>query len=191
MSHDRECSKAKNVDAKIISFDKALRSENSSVQLMVLSFIFTEGCDILHEFEGDFQLFLIICAIGLAKLRTIENTAGRARGDPKAHSECLTASEISIASGIPRETVRRKLADLSGRGWIVSDEAGGWRLVEADDAGSKRAGNPQETRARRELRSLEDRTIKRVAELLAVLSLPNADAGAAKGLLSAAFLSLG
>jgi DNA-binding IclR family transcriptional regulator len=43
---------------------------------------------------------------------------------PPLEPEALNTQSISDFSGIPRETVRRKIKELIDRGWIERDESG-------------------------------------------------------------------
>jgi len=45
------------------------------------------------------------------------------------HLEACNAYSLSNATGIPRETVRRKAAELVRRGWITRDEKGGFLVA--------------------------------------------------------------
>lgn len=67
----------------------------------------------------------------------------------------ITASRIADASGIPRETVRRKLKKLADRGWVEKGSAGAWNLVIEEN----------EAKARNGLSDLDSRAITRIAGL--------------------------
>ncbi|RNJ63579.1 MAG: hypothetical protein EDM03_04040 [Porphyrobacter sp. IPPAS B-1204] len=83
-----------------------------------------------HACDGDLDLFLIMAIIG-------ERTFSAPRApDSMSHDEFVTGTVGKIApqpinlqsiadfSGIPRETVRRKLEILIGRGWVQRGEHG-------------------------------------------------------------------
>jgi hypothetical protein len=81
-------------------------------------------------FDGDLDLFLIMAVIGD---RTF--SARRAPGDityaewqgasmPVAPPEDINIQSIADYSGIPRETVRRKLQCLIAREWVSRDDNG-------------------------------------------------------------------
>lgn len=98
---------------------------------------------------------LVLAIIGQVALNA------RAR-DPKSDVDggvSITASRISDVTGIPRETVRRKLRALEDKKWIVRQTDSSWRLAfEGDQAP-----------ARRDLAELDQRGIARLAALLTTL----------------------
>lgn len=78
-----------------------------------------------HTFGGDLDLFLVLAVIG-------ERTFSARKADPaqayddwqkggskSVMPEGINARSISHFSGIPRETVRRKLAILIEKGWVA------------------------------------------------------------------------
>jgi DNA-binding MarR family transcriptional regulator len=82
------------------------------------------------SFDGDLDLFLVLAVIG-------DRTFSERHADPKLTYEEFkfvgtpgtTAIDINLRSiaafsGIPRETVRRKIADLESRGWITRNKDG-------------------------------------------------------------------
>lgn len=81
-------------------------------------------------FGGDLDLFLVLAVIG-------ERTYSQQHADPSLTYDEFRAGQASATrirdinlrsiaafSGIPRETVRRKIAELAERGWIVRNEHG-------------------------------------------------------------------
>jgi DNA-binding IclR family transcriptional regulator len=66
-----------------------------------------------------------------------------------------SASRIADITGIPRQTVRRKLAALEEWGWIVRNPDGTCRLAHTDG----------ETAAKRDLSDVDRRALRRVARL--------------------------
>ncbi|MCA0404780.1 MAG: helix-turn-helix domain-containing protein [Proteobacteria bacterium] len=113
-------------------------------------------------FDGDLQEMLVLALIGQMHLKAhFELTqAGEALSMQKLEEPQITASRLADASGIPRETVRRKLVKLAGRGWIKQRENGAWHLVLDEDNAA----------ARRDLEGLDKRGVARVAQLYRKLS---------------------
>jgi DNA-binding IclR family transcriptional regulator len=66
---------------------------------------------------------------------------------------------MADVTGIPRETVRRKLAILEDRGWIERTPTSAWRLVVSR----------QEAAARVDLNDIDQRAMTRVARLFSEL----------------------
>ncbi len=93
---------------------------------------------------------LILAIIGQEYLTGL--FAGRAAERPV---RAISALRIADVTGLPRETVRRKLGILAEKGWIERKRAG-WALVTFDDAGSP---------ARRDLAGLDQRGLERLARL--------------------------
>jgi len=82
------------------------------------------------SFDGDIDLFLVLCIIG-------DRTFSARHVPPDLDFESwnesdaldLRTEEINIQSladysGIPRETVRRKISTLIEKGWVTRDERG-------------------------------------------------------------------
>ncbi len=135
-------------------------------QRRIIALLFDQACDVLKAFDGDFRLFLILCLVGRATLQARAGLSDNGSRAQDGRAEGLNASDIAFASGIPRETVRRKLADLARRGWLVCDGQGMWRLAPDDDS---RATGLNGARARRELCGLENRTVGRLVDLVSAL----------------------
>jgi hypothetical protein len=80
-----------------------------------------------REFGGDLDALLILGAVATGSRgegwREILLSDGRGRGN--THSATNTQS-IAHVTGIPRESVRRKLAQLEAKGWVTRDGAGNW-----------------------------------------------------------------
>ena len=83
-----------------------------------------------REFDGDLDLLLIMAVIGERRLQkrvepgglTYENLgAAPSRSDG---GDTVNAHSLSAYTGMPRETVRRKVAALIERGWIDRDSRG-------------------------------------------------------------------
>lgn len=92
-----------------------------------------------REFEGDLLLPIILGEIALhnvKKLYTVEKTCLKALRDiPKGverrrYLEPTNAFSISEATGIPRETVRRKIFKLVEKGWVVKGSRGELLITE-------------------------------------------------------------
>lgn len=79
---------------------------------------------------GDLDLLVILAVIGdrtLSQKRTDKSAShdklfGEKEGLPEP--EAINTQSISDFTGIPRETVRRKVAELMDRGWVARDQNG-------------------------------------------------------------------
>jgi hypothetical protein len=93
-----------------------------------------------REFDGDFALLMTLGEIGQANLRRfVQPTATDRRdlmelaaGTPGMDSMSgCSALAAAMASGVPRETARRKVLELEARGWITRGEDGHWYATPA------------------------------------------------------------
>ncbi len=86
-----------------------------------------------REFDGDLDMMLILAVIGdrrvLQQALSKDVSYERLGRTPLPASQNVTINVLSIASfiGMPRETVRRKVAALIERGWIEREENGDLR----------------------------------------------------------------
>ncbi len=89
--------------------------------------------ELRRAFDGDLDAMLILAIIGdqrVWKRAASQDVSYALRGEtPLANSEKVASNILSIASysGIPRETVRRKVNALIDRGWIDREENGDLR----------------------------------------------------------------
>lgn len=88
---------------------------------------------VYREFDGDVLLNIVIGEIGTRNLGQFYEANRNSKtfetrlGDVSEHQRVLrpcNALSISDASGIPRETVRRKVNILIQRGWVSQNERG-------------------------------------------------------------------
>lgn len=83
-----------------------------------------------RHFDGDIDLFLVLCIIGDRTFSARHVPSGMSFDDWNSvrvdtiRSEDINVQSISDFSNIPRETVRRKLNTLVEKGWVTRDERG-------------------------------------------------------------------
>ncbi len=83
-----------------------------------------------RHFGGDLDRFLVLCVIGDRTLSRGKAPAGLKYEEMMAASwipnepEALNTRSVADFSGIPRETVRRKVLELIDLGWVERDENG-------------------------------------------------------------------
>lgn len=81
-------------------------------------------------FDGDLDMFLILAVIGdrtFSARKADPNQdfdAWQSEGFPLVAPDDVNVRSIAESSGIPRETVRRKLTLLSDKGWIARNRDG-------------------------------------------------------------------
>ena len=118
--------------------------------------------DCSRVFGADLQMVLVLAILGQraldARIQRDVSQQGSVPPEvvpPEAHG--INSSSIAEISGIPRETVRRKLEALGARGWIARDARGLWSIVT----------NADQARAREDLAELDRRQMGRVSRFLA------------------------
>lgn len=95
-------------------------------------------CELLPRyqpvFQSDFAKVLIVHAIGVASVSRLmsrpESAGYEALSEivPAELQVPVNALSIAESTGIPRETVRRKIKEMIADGFLVDDERGGYRL---------------------------------------------------------------
>lgn len=138
-----------------------LRRNYAKVQYLLVDFLAEHLADTSRVFGGDMQKAVLLAIIGQAHL-SAEHAAvasGRRVMEFPPERRGITTLRLSDASGIPRETVRRKLMEMEKAGWLTR-EGTFWVLVMQD----------HESVARADLSEIDDRGITRAARLFALLS---------------------
>ena len=86
--------------------------------------------DCRKHFDGDLDLFLVLCVIGDRTFSAAYVPPGMDFGTWNSNRASqvrtieINVQSVSDYSGIPRETVRRKLQILLEKGWVERDERG-------------------------------------------------------------------
>ena len=141
-------------------------------QYRFVEFFIDHLVDVSRAFRGDMQAMLVLALIGQSWIKAV--CAAQAEGiepaELPAERTSTSASRIADVTGIPRQTVRRKLAALEERGWILRNEDGSYRLAQTDG----------QSAARRDLSDVDRRALRRVARLFTDLEALVAAQGSAK-----------
>ncbi len=95
----------------------------------LVEFVTEHLIDCSRAFNGDLQEVLVLAVVGQVFMHVRRQDGV----DPATITRSIAASRIADITGIPRQTVRRKLASLGARGWVEQDETAGWRIVIGDD----------------------------------------------------------
>ncbi len=134
------------------------RADYPRFQYTLVEFLAAHLADVSRVFQGDLQQPLILAVLGQRRLHW-RAEAERLDGAEPGWSPAMAASRIADVTGVPRETVRRKLKLLAARGWIEQSDEGGWTLMVRDGAAPARA----------DLAELDQRSMDRAARLIAAL----------------------
>ncbi len=128
---------------------------------------------------GDLDSVVVLVVIGLAALRQVQKVRelegehvalGYMIASVPDKGETVNAYSIANITGIPRENVRRRLADLAAQGWIEQAPDGGWRI---------RKGETGPSKAATDLADLTASTVTRIADFVGRLATVSAAAAAA------------
>jgi hypothetical protein len=119
-------------------FDRRFDKRPIAAAILMTDFFMDYLRALYQAFDGDIPMALVLGEIGQATTRrfTERNRLDSldiefADDGPMADAvRPCNALSASLASGIPRETARRKVRELAERGWIMAVE-GGWVATEA------------------------------------------------------------
>lgn len=84
--------------------------------------------DCTRAFDGDLNAYLVMAVVSGRFWRS-EADAQRLDGESGDGWAGVSTPRIAELTGIPRETVRRKLHGLEKRGWVERADRSSWRLV--------------------------------------------------------------
>lgn len=119
-------------------------------QYHFIQFVSEHLADCAKEFDGDLQEMLVLAVIGQV---TLNWRISHPPDEPDGAT--ITASRLADVTGIPRQTVRRKLLSLQKRDW-VEQSGQAWRLTVRDGISP----------ASVDLAALNQRGIERASRLL-------------------------
>jgi len=127
-------------------------------QYRFVEFLTEHLSDLSRAFGGDLQAMLVLAVIGQVRIASMAYAGTDGNQEEQG---AITASRLADVTGIPRETVRRKLTLLANKGWIERTPGRSWRLVVREE----------EAAARQDLSELDQRAIQRIARLFAGLEV--------------------
>ena len=108
--------------------ERVLQNSFSPFQYHFVEFLAAHLKDSASLFNGDLEEMLVCVVLGRANLRD-EMSQSTPKKTGGAERSSLSAARLSELTGIPRETVRRKLKSLENRGWATRVGRSGWRLA--------------------------------------------------------------
>jgi predicted transcriptional regulator len=124
-------------------------------QYRFVEFFIEHLSDVSRTFRGDLQAVVVLALVGQLQLRELRLAGKQDAGSLPPERLSIAASRIADITGIPRQTVRRKLAALEDRGWVVRNAEGAFRIAVKDGQAT----------AKTDLSELDARSLDRVARL--------------------------
>jgi hypothetical protein len=79
-----------------------------------------------RDFDGDLDAMLVLLTLSLGTDQADWKAALLAEAEPATQRRLTNTQSIADTTGIPRETVRRKLAAMAARGWVQRRDDGNW-----------------------------------------------------------------
>ena len=133
---------------------EALHQNYRQVQYHYVQFLADHLTDCRKSLGGDFDDLMMLAVLGQ---RFLGARLALMAGDASAENRIwMSALRLSDVTGVPRESVRRKLFRLQARGWVTNDPQMGWRI----------AGTMEQAQARDDLADLDKRGLERLARLI-------------------------
>jgi hypothetical protein len=116
------------------AFDRESYDENKTAVAFIMNHFLLRYLNLLYqEFDGDLLLPIVLGEIARHNILRFHSSSGKcldirdrlkSGADRLQHLTSTNAFSISEATGIPRETVRRKVDKLVLRGWLVKNARG-------------------------------------------------------------------
>lgn len=142
----------------------SLFANYSAAQYHYVQFLAEHLTDCRKTLGGDFDDLMLLAVLGQRFIGArLDRDAGEAGAEDRVWMSALRLSDVT---GVPRESVRRKLLRLQERGWVAYDGDHGWRL----------AGTLDQATAQLDLSELDKRGIDRLARMVAGLNAILSDA---------------
>lgn len=135
----------------------AFEANYRAYQYRFVEFFIDHLSDLSRTFRGDLQAMIVLALVGQVYIRATSAAIelGYDPHDIAPERLSTTTSRIADVTGIPRETVRRKLQVLEGMGWVRRNDDNSWRLAIRDGRST----------ARDALGEIDHRALQRVARL--------------------------
>ena len=147
------------LDSRVAGLVEGFGRDYPTYQYAFVNFLVDHLSDLSRSYGGDFQQILILAIIGQRRLNVRRGTDAANMPGPEAMA--ISASRLADVTGLPRETVRRKLESLRKKGWVVQGPDGGWSLAEDPDG--------RDLPVRRDHAEFDQRARRRIARLVATL----------------------
>lgn len=145
----------------VAEVEKALRRNHARYLYVYVDFLAEQLADISRVFSGDLQMVVLLAAIGQVSLSAAiaAEAGGRTAADLAPERRGVTTNRLADKTGIPRETVRRKLIAMQKMGWLTREDNFWFLTTSGEDTVVVKA-----------LADLDDRAIVRTARLYSNLA---------------------
>jgi hypothetical protein len=84
-----------------------------------------------RDFDGDLDAMLVLLTLSLGTERTDWGKALLGKLEAAVPTRLTNTQSIALATGIPRESVRRKLEAMQAKGWVTRDDDRNWAPTRA------------------------------------------------------------
>lgn len=114
------------------------QSRSADISLAMSHFLLPYLLTLYREFDGDLAMVIVLGEIAHHNMSGHFGPRGLSDGaaaefdvNPSFREglPACNAFSLAAATGLPRETVRRKLVAMESRGWMERTQAGGFRLT--------------------------------------------------------------
>ncbi len=130
-------------------------------QYRFVEFFVDHITDVNRAFGNELQKAMLLAVVGQMRIRAVlsAQSQGDGSGSSRPSEYRISASRLADVTGVPRQTVRRKMEELRRLGWVIQTPDGAWMIAMKDGAAP----------ARQSLSELDRRGIARIARLYAGL----------------------
>lgn len=118
------------------ALERVSREHHISFHHHLTEFMASHLVDCCSVFGGDLHEMLVFTMVAQRYLR--DHVAQQEGDAPGEERRTVSATRIAAATGMPRETVRRKLAALQARGWVEKTGRADWRIAMSGDGARAR-----------------------------------------------------
>ncbi len=136
--------------------------QGATTRYACIHFFVEQLVEISRVLEADLETVVVLALVGQMELQARIRSSVGLEGETPPNAMVgrpprTNASCIAEVSGIPRETVRRKLERLARRGWVERHPSGSWRI---------KMDGPDSVPTRREFHDVDRRAMERLSRFL-------------------------
>lgn len=121
------------------ALDRMSREHETVFHYHLTEFMASHLTDCCTVFDGDLHEMLVFTILAQRYLRDQVARLHETEAQPEER-RVISATRIAAQTGMPRETVRRKLQALQARGWVEKTGRAEWRIAVTDGQATARLG---------------------------------------------------